>query len=126
MKLQQAADQYVSHKRALGMQCKTMARILRAFCNAMGAVKVDEAREDAVSAFIYGSGPVTSNLHSKLHALRGFYRYLLSRGYITRSPLPTQTPKEPERLIPYIYAREELQCVLQAAAKREWYGRKLE
>lgn len=114
MNLPQAVDQYVSHKRSLGMQCKTMARILRAFCKAMGDVKVDAAREEAVRAFIYGSGPVTSTLHGKFHALRGFYRYLLSRNYITHSPLPTQIPKEPERFIPYIYSREELRRVLRA------------
>jgi integrase/recombinase XerD len=117
MKLPQAVNQYVSHKRSLGMQCQTMARQLRAFCQAIGDINVDEIRAEAASAFIYGSGPVTSNLHGKFHVLRGFYRYLLSRGYVTNSPLPTQIPKEPERLIPYIYSREELQRVLQAARK---------
>src|SRR6266851_4221651 len=117
MNLPPAIDQYVSHKRSLGMQCKTMARILRAFSKAIGDVNVDQVKEKAASSFIYGNGPVTANLHSKLYVLRGFYRYLLSRGYITRSPLPTQIPKEPEPLIPYIYSREELQRVLQAAEK---------
>jgi site-specific recombinase XerD len=117
MKLQPAVDQYVSHKRSLGMQCKTMARILRAFCKAIGDVNVDAVREEAARVFIYGSGPVTATLHGKFHVLRGFYRYLLSRGYATHSPLPAQIPKEPERLIPYIYSREELQRVLQTAQK---------
>lgn len=117
MKLQPAIEQYVSHKRSLGMQCKTMARILRAFCKAMGGLNVDEVKEEAVRIFIYGNGPVTPTLHAKFHVLRGFYRYLLSRGYVTHSPLPTQIPKEAERLIPYIYSREELQRVLQAAQK---------
>ncbi len=117
MKLQQAVEQYVSHKRSLGMQCQTMARLLRAFCKALGEVEVDQAPADAVSAFIYGRRPVTSTLHHKLQTLRGFYRYLLRRGYVARSPLPTQVPKEPERLIPYIYSREELQRLLSAANK---------
>ena len=117
MKLQQAVEQYVSHKRSLGMQCQTMARQLRAFCKASGDVNVDEVGAETAHAFIYGSGPVTSNLHGKFHVLRGFYRYLLSRGYLTNSPLPVQIPKEPERLIPYIYSRAELHCLLQAAQK---------
>jgi site-specific recombinase XerD len=117
MNLQPAIEQYVAHKRSLGMQCQTMARQLRAFCKAIGDINVDEVREEAVRAFIYGKGPVTANLHGKFHILRGFYRYLLSRGYAAHSPLPTQVPKEPERLIPYIYSREELQRVLQAAEK---------
>jgi len=117
MKLQQAADQYVSHKRSLGMQCQTMARQLRAFCKASGDVNVDGVGAETAHAFIYGSGPVTSNLHGKFHVLRGFYRYLLSRGYVASSPLPVQIPKEPERLVPYIYSRAELHCLLQAAQK---------
>jgi integrase/recombinase XerD len=117
VKLQQAIQQYVSHKRSLGMQCQTMARILRAFCKAVGDVEVDEAQPTAVAGFIYGRGPVTSNLHSKLQTLRGFYRYALLRGYVTHSPLPTQVPKEPERLVPYIYSRKELQRLLKATDK---------
>lgn len=123
MKLQEAVEQYVSHKRSLGMQCQTMARQLRAFCKASGDVNVDEVGARTAHAFIYGNGPVTSNLHGKFHVLRGFYRYLLSRGYITSSPLPVQIPKEPERLIPYIYSRAELHCLLQAAQKESHWCR---
>lgn len=115
MKLQQAVDQYLQHKRSLGLQCKTIARLLRAFCKALGEVNVDEVSEEAVNAFIRGSGPVTANLHNKLSVLRGLYRYLLSRGLIIRSPLPTQIPKEPEPLIPYIYSQAQLRCILEAA-----------
>jgi len=97
MKLQSAADQYVSHKRSLGIQCQTMSRKLNAFCKAVVDLNFDEGNPQVADAFIYGSGPVTANLHGKFHILRGFYRYLVSRGYVTHSPLPTQVPKEPER-----------------------------
>jgi integrase/recombinase XerD len=119
MKLQQAVDLYLQHKRSLGMQCHTLARQLRAFCKAMGDVRVDEVKQQAVSAFIFGSGPVTTNLHRKLSALRGLYHYLLNRRYVIASPLPTQIPKEPEPLIPYIYSQEELRRVLQAADNQQ-------
>jgi integrase/recombinase XerD len=115
MKLQQAVDQYLQHKRSLGMQCKTMARLLRAFCKAMGEVQIDEVSQAAINAFIRGSGVVTPTLHGKLSALRGFYHYLLNRGYLTHSPLPTQIPKEPEPLIPYIYSQAQLRRILKAA-----------
>src|SRR5207237_6147683 len=98
MNLPKAIDQYVTHKRSLGMQCKTMARILRAFCKAMGDVNVDEVRAVAASAFIYGKGPVTSNLHGKLHVLRGCYCYLSSRGDVTNSTPPSQNPQEPAQM----------------------------
>jgi site-specific recombinase XerD len=126
MKLQQAVEAYVSHKRALGMQCNTMARHLRAFCKAIGDVGADDVRDEAVRAYIYGSGPVTTNLHVKLGVLRGFYRYLLTRGHVASSPLPTPVPRKPEGLIPHIFTREEIRQLLRAAEKRQWRGRKLD
>ena len=119
MKLQQAIDLYLQHKRSLGMQCKTLARVLRAFCKAMGDVQANEVSEQGINTFIFGSGPVTTNLHRKLSVLRGLYRYLLNRRYVINSPLPEQIPKEPEPLIPYIYSQEELRRVLQAAQKQQ-------
>src|SRR5258708_28525140 len=107
------------------MQCRTIARCLRAFCKAIGDVNVDDVRQEAARAYIYGSGPVTSNLHAKFRVLRGFYRYLLSREYVTSSPLPTQVPKEPEPLIPHIFTREEIRQLLQAAQQKHWPGRQL-
>ena len=126
MRLQQAVEAYLSHKRSLGMQCKTIARNLRAFCKAIGEVGTDDVREGAVRAYIYGSGPVTTNLHVKFGVLRGFYRYLLSRGCVATSPLPTHVPREPERLIPHIFTREEIRRLLRAAEQRQWLGRKLD
>jgi integrase/recombinase XerD len=121
MNLQSAVEQYLQYKRSLGLQGKTMARQLRAFSKAMGDVQVDEVSEEAVSTFIRGSGPVTSTLHTKLSVLRGFYGYLLSRGHLIDSPLPTQIPKEPEPLIPYIYSQAQLRRVLQATeTQRHW------
>ncbi len=125
MKLQQAVEAYLSHKRSLGMQCKTIARHLRAFCKGIGDVGANEVRDDAVRAYIYGSGPVTTNLHVKFGVLRGFYRYLLTRGYVASSPLPTHVPRKPEQLIPHIFTREEIRQLLRAAQERQWHARKL-
>ncbi len=126
MKLQQAVEAYLSHKRSLGMQCKTIARHLRAFCKGIGDVGANDVRDEAVRTYIYGSGPVTTNLHVKFDVLRGFYRYLLTRGYVASSPLPTHVPRKPERLIPHIFTREEIRQLLRAAQERQWRGRKLD
>ena len=45
---------------------------------------------------------------SKLSCLRCFFRYAMSRGYVTTAPLPTVMPKRPPAFVPYIYTREEL------------------
>lgn len=48
--------------------------------------------------------------------LRGFFRYAVSRGYLSASPLPTTVPKLPERYKPYIYSREELRRLFDRTA----------
>ena len=67
---------------------------------------------DRVKAFLDGRGPITRYWHRKLTVLRGFYRYAISRGYVAVAPLPTMVPKQPERFVPHIYSREELQRLL--------------
>ena len=78
MKLQQAVNQYVSHKRSLGMQCQTMARQLRAFCKASGDIKVDEVGAETAHAFIYGSGPDKPEMDAILAAAK--QRQLTAQG----------------------------------------------
>jgi integrase/recombinase XerD len=100
VKLQQAVEAYLSHKRSLGMQCKTIERNLRAFCKGIGDVGANDVRDEAVRAYIYGSGPVTTNLHVKFDVLRGFYRYLLTRGYVARRDQQNAlTDRTPQRYI---------------------------
>ena len=70
----------------------------------------------SVSSFLAGAGPLTRNWHRKYTALRVFYRYAVSRGYVRSVPLPTTIPKQPPSLVPYIYSREELRRLLVATA----------
>jgi integrase len=118
MKLKDAVEQYVVHKRSLGIHFKTTARILHAFCKAIGNVDLDKIPPEQVKSFIYGSGPVTNNLPPKRAALSGFYRYLVNRGYISESRVPTEFPKLPQSFIPHIYTIDELRRILHAAANQ--------
>ena len=121
MTINEAVNIYLAHKRSLGMQRKTAERILRAFSRAMGNVDLAAVHEVSAKAYIFGSGPVTSNLHHKLQTLRGLYRYLLARGYVERSPLPTAVPKEPDQFVPYIYSRAELRRIVDAGYKQRFW-----
>lgn len=115
MKLQQLIERYISYRQSLGTRFNTNAIILRAFCRALG-VRVAIADVDAkrVRAFLDGTGPVTSAWHVRHNALLGFYRYAISRGFTTTSPLPAEIPKRPPRFVPYVYSRDELLRLLRA------------
>ena len=115
MMLSALADQYVAHKRSMGIRFHTEARTLRSFCRTMGDIAVAEITADRVRAYIAGTDPVTRFWHRKHEVLRGFYRFAMARGYATNSPLPKIIPKPPQ-FVPYIYSQEELQRLLDATA----------
>jgi site-specific recombinase XerD len=115
MKLATAITQYIAYRRSLGELYETNGRMLMAFSRAMGSGKtLAGVTPKQVSRFLNGEGPITSNWHAKCQALRGFYRYAISRGHIRCSPLPTAIPKRPPPFVPYIYTRQELRTLLQA------------
>lgn len=117
MKLHTAIRKYIGHRRLLGESMQTCERVLKAFARSVGEKKnLADVRVSQVSRFLAGKGPVTSYWHSKHQALRGFYRFLISRGFAKTSPVPTVTPKRPQRYIPYIYSTKEVRALLDACS----------
>jgi integrase/recombinase XerD len=115
MNLQQLIEQYVSYRQALGERCCTAA-ILRAFGRALGAAAdVGDVRAEQVEAFLAGTGLITDYWHIKYRALLGLYNYAVSRGYVAEIPLPAKRPKPTPPFVPYVYSREELRRLLDAA-----------
>src|SRR5215469_6328140 len=93
------------------------ARALYQFCQSVPEpVCCDAVTERHVRRFLDGTGPLTRWRAGKYGALAGFYRYAISRGYASRSPLPAadDEPREPESAPPYIYSRNELQLLFEA------------
>jgi integrase/recombinase XerD len=115
MNLHQLIEQYVAFRRALGERCKTQASVLRAFSRSIGpGADVRDVRAEQVSAFLAGSGPFTLTWHHKYSILLCFYRYAVSRGYATSTPLPAVVPRRPPPFVPYIYSQEDLRRLLEA------------
>ena len=114
MRLPDLVEAYIDYKHSLGMRFRSQAPVLRAYCRAMGDVAVEEVKPDCVLAFITGTGPVTARWMECYRVLRGFYRYAIGRDFATTSPLPTDTPKLPPPLTPYIYSVDELKRLLLA------------
>lgn len=115
MRMHELIGQYVAFRQSLGERCHTNGTILRAFGRMLGkATRVTEVRGEQVSAFLTGQGPITSTWHVKHNALLGFYRYAITRGYVTSAPLPTIIPKRPPAFVPYIYSLDEMKRLLQA------------
>src|SRR5262249_34899996 len=117
MNLQQLIERYIAHRQSFGELFKANACILRVFGRSVGShAEVGAVRPEQVSAFLAGHGPITRYWFAKYDALRGFYRYAVSRGYVATLPLPTRLPKRPPPFVPYIYSHGELRRLFETAA----------
>jgi integrase/recombinase XerD len=111
--LANACGQYGAFRKALGERFETNGRQLRAFCRFMGPDStIADVSSDKVNVFLAGRGPLTASWHVRYNALRGFYRYAVSRGLVVTSPLPDVIPKRPPAFQPYIYSQAELRRLL--------------
>ena len=98
MILRDAIDDYVAWRRDHGARFLTSAHVLYRFCKRVPYhMDCDAVTERDVGAFLAGNGPLTRYRANKYGALAGFYRYAISRGYATRSPLPPadEEPRAP-------------------------------
>jgi site-specific recombinase XerD len=117
MNLQQLIERYIAYRQSLGAQFRADACMLRVFGRSVGShAEVGAVRPEQVSAFLAGQGPITRYWFAKYDALRGFYGYAVSRGYVATAPLPTRLPKRPPPFVPYIYSHEELRRLFETAA----------
>jgi integrase/recombinase XerD len=117
MKLHALVEAYIDYKQSLGMRFRSQAAVLRAFKRAMGDIALAEVKPESVLAFIAGTGPITARWRENHRVLGGFYRYAIGRGFTTLSPLPTDIPRPPTPLTPYIYTVEELKRLLAATER---------
>jgi site-specific recombinase XerD len=115
MKLARAVENYIEHKRSLGMLFRSQTVILRGFAKAQGAIDIARVSPAATRKFLDGRGPVTHSWFGKFGTLNGFYRFSLARHYVTQSPLPSRKPQPPEDFHPYIYTDEDMRRLIDAA-----------
>ena len=86
MKLQELTAAYIDYKHSLGMRFSTDASTLNAFCRAVGNVDLDQIDDQAVNAFLVGTGPITAYWHQKYAVLKSFYRFAIERGHTDHAP----------------------------------------
>jgi site-specific recombinase XerD len=116
MTLREAIEQYILWRQAHGAKFTTGANLLRHFLGyADGDATCDAVTTTQVLAFLSGKGSLARYRENKYYVLAGFWRYAISRGHATRSPLPNSEPKSPPRTPPYIYSRDELRRLLDPA-----------
>jgi integrase/recombinase XerD len=117
MTLLSAVETYVRLKQSLGAVFSVDARILAAFVRAVGDVSVSTITSEMCTTFCRGQGPPTRFWSRKHEALRGLFRYLVGRGHVSHSPLPEPGPRIQSTFQRYIYTRDDVVRLLEAAAR---------
>ena len=113
MTIGHAVERYIQHRKSLGMKFVGPAAILNRFAKACESATA-ETIDDRVRGFLFPGGAATQSTQQNFGTLRGFYRFAMSRGMVDRSPLPATVPGATNRLVPYIYTREEIARLLRS------------
>jgi integrase len=118
MKLSTVAATYVTHKQSMGIRFTTEARILKAFCRAMGDISIASVKADRTLAWLNEAAPTTRTRERKYGVVAGLYRYAIARGYanIAPLPLPRYVPRHQQSFTPYIYSHDELRRLLRSTS----------
>ncbi len=127
MTVHTATDLYVTWKRASGARFQAGANVLSHYARVVGSeTDLDAVQENQVEAFLASSGASTPTRSVKRSVLEGFYRYLAGRDLTRRAPLPAQEPPRPPSAPPYLYSRDEVRRLLEAAGAPRKRIRQLE
>ena len=118
MTLSACINEYVRHRRSLGVQFHGEQVRLSAFAKSVGDVSLPDITSEAVRRYLDGKGPVTQAWFARFHTVTGFYRFAIRRQYLDHSPLPPRMPKAPAEFIPYIYSEHDMRALLDAVDAR--------
>jgi len=127
MKLRDAIHHYVAWRRASGVKFRNGESMLNRFLKSVGeGISCDDVTPAQVRSFLLGNGRHTRTRSLKYSALNGLYRYAMSRGYASSSPLPDNEPKTPAPMPPYVYSREEVRRLFDAIPSSRQRAHKLD
>ncbi len=110
--LREGVEKYIEWQRDHGAKFHSDAQRLRHFSTTMGdGIDCGAVCKEAIVTYLAGNGTLTRTRSGRYGAVAGFYRYAVSRGYATHSPLPSpdSEPRRPKSPRPYIYSHDELQ-----------------
>jgi len=113
--LERALNLYVERKQSLGFRYDETAAVHRSLLRTLGDVPLRSITPSQIEAFLNGPRTGNSTWHQKYQTLERFFRFWVSRGKLKRAPMPAAISKQPLTFVSYIYSREEIRRLLDAA-----------
>ena len=106
---------YVRHSRSLGKRFIKEEAVLSAFSRSVGKIPLRDISPATIRQFVNRDGTSDGTMANKHSALKGFFRYALTRGQLKSSPMPSlERRRGAPSFTPYIYSEAELKRILAA------------
>lgn len=118
MKTSDVIAAYLAVRRAQGVQLRSSERVLYRLARQTDNGEFDAITAEQIARFLHGPGDLSSTWKGKHGMLNSLYRFAISRGLARHNPLPTIAPQLPPARPAYIYTTQEVQRLVDAAAKQ--------
>lgn len=117
MKTADVITAYLAMRRAQGVQLRSSERSLYRLARQTDNGEFDAITAEQLVQFLHGPGELSSTWKGKHGMLNSLYRFAISRGLARSSPLPAVAPKLPPAHPAYICTTQEVQRLVDAAAR---------
>lgn len=118
MNIKEAIDQYVAYRQNLGEKYQTQGHYLTTFCRYIGGDRnLKSLSTSDVEGFLCRHRISFGTWVGYSSALKGLFEWAFCRKLIETIPIPDGKPQKSSTLIPYIYTRDELKRLFDAALK---------
>jgi integrase len=119
-----AIADYIRHSRSLGKRFIKEEAILSAFSRSVSTIPLRDISPAMIRQFVNRDGTGDATKAKKQSALKGFFRYALTRGQLKSSPMPSfERTRGASPFTPYIYSEAELKRILAAVPAATGHGR---
>jgi integrase/recombinase XerD len=117
MKVRDAIERYIVHKRNDGVLYRNQGTRLRSFGRYLGDIELQQIDTAQILAFLNGSKVSTYTWRSKYAQLARFFKYWQVFGVISAMQMPAPRGLARQTFVPYVYSRPEIRALLQATSQ---------
>lgn len=117
MKTSDVIAAYLVMRRVQGVQLRTSERVLYRLARQTDNGEFDAITTDQLEQFLHGPGELSSTWKGKHGMLNSLYRFAIARGLAQSNPMPVVAPKLPPAHPAYIYTTQEVQRLVDVAAR---------
>lgn len=117
MKLTNAIERYIEHRRDEGVFYQLPGNQLRSFGRHVGEIELQEVNPTHILTFLNSSQVSTNTWRRKYAYLSRFFKHWQALGLVRAIEMPAPRGNVRRTFVPYVYSRSEIRTLLRAASQ---------